>query len=136
MDISDILSELADDEERSSPKPPAAGWPYALAVQSQLLPGRTRRCAFWVSAFVPPAMRYVIDTTQLAGRWQHNPAEDAIPADALLVVVRPDDAAHIRKAMASWQTAPHPSFVAARIIDSMCHEDPTLAARLRWKMAS
>jgi hypothetical protein len=82
MDISDILSELADDEERSSPKPPAAGWPYALAVQSQLLPGRTRRCAFWVSAFVPPAMRYVIDTTQLAGRWQHNPAEDAIPADA------------------------------------------------------
>lgn len=136
MDISDILSELADDEERSSPKAPAAGWPYALAVEPQLLPGRTRRCAFWVSAFVPPAMRYVIDTTQLAGGWQHNPAEDAIPVDALLVLVRPDDAAHIRKAMASWPTAPHPSAVAARIIDSMCREDRTLARRLRWKVVS
>ena len=133
-----IAELLADDDEKADEKPigGAGVWPYPLAVQPALLPGRSRLCGFWVSALATYGTFYVVDTTQLAGidRWVHNPAKDAIPQDALLVVVNPMDAQHIRKAMATYSMAPSPAFIAARIIDSQCREDLTLAGRMRWKL--
>jgi hypothetical protein len=129
---------LEEPEEGEAPSAAAhaARVPYPINVGgAQLLPGRTRACAFWISPIVPPATRYIVDSTQLlqGGSWTHNPAQDAIPADCLLVVVSPSDADQIRKAMATWKAVPHPSMVAARIIDDECRRDPTLPGRLRWK---
>lgn len=140
MNIAELLSD--DDGERED-KTPAhilyarAIYPYPLNTGGpQLLPGRSRLCGFWVSPLVPPATRYIVDSTRLVqgASWTHNPAKDVIPEDALLVVISPADAGHIRKAMATWRMAPHPAIVAARIIDDECRQDPTLAGRMGWKV--
>lgn len=140
MDLGKLLSDDDDSEEAPSAAAHAARVPYPINVGgAQLLPGRTRRCCFWISVLVSHGMRYIIDTQELlrsSDRWLHNPAGDAIPDDCLLVVINPRDADQIRKAMATWKAVPHPAFVAARIIDSMCREDPTLSGRMRWKVRS
>lgn len=137
-----------EEDEGSAAAAHAARVPYPINVGgAQLLPGRSRACCFWISALVPPATRYIIDSNQIASEalprvsavnagWAHNPAGDEVPADCLLVVVSPKDADQIRKAMATWKAVPHPSWVAARIIDAECRADPTLAGRMRWKVAS
>jgi hypothetical protein len=128
-------SGIQHDEEEESAAP-SVRWPYPINVGgAQFMPGRKRRCGFWISPIVPLGTRYIIDSTQLlqGGSWTHNPAGDSVPEDALLVVVSPSDADHIRKAMATWKAVPHPSAVAARIIDAECRKDPTLCGRLGWK---
>lgn len=138
MNIADILRDEEEDGEDPAllrARVGGPGWPYPLAVTPQLLPGRTRKCGFWVSPMAREGLRYIIDTTQLDPglRWTHNPAKDAVPEDTLLVVVNPRDAEHIRKALATYSLAPNPAFMAARIIDHQCREDPTLAGRMRWR---
>ncbi len=139
MNIADILRDEEEDGEDPALLRARAGgpsWPYPLAVAPQLLPGRSRKCGFWVSPMARDGMRYIIDTEQLpkGAIWAHNQAGDAVPEDTLLVVVSPTDAGHIRKAMATSSLAPNPAYIAARIIDSQCREDPTLAGRMRWKL--
>jgi hypothetical protein len=111
-------------------------FPYPINTGgAQLLPGRSRRCCFWVSSFVREGTRLIVDTSQLAGGpWTHNAARDVLPEDALLVIVHPRDAEHIRKAL-STHRAPNPAATAARIIDEQCKEDPALALRMRWTVA-
>lgn len=135
--IEDMLRD--EDEEEEDPallraRAGGPGWPYPLAVTPQLLPGRTRKCGFWVSPMVRDSMRYIVDTNQITpgASWTHNPAQDQVPEDTLLVVVSPRDAEHIRKALATYPLSPNPAFLAARIIDFQCKEDPTLASRMRW----
>lgn len=139
MNIADILRDEEEDGEDPAlerAREGGPGWPYPLSVEPQLLPGRTRKCGFWISPMARDGMRYIIDTTQLDPglRWTHNPAKDKVPEDALLVVVSPRDAEHIRKALATYPMAPNPAFMAARIIDFQCREDPTLAGRMRWRL--
>lgn len=109
MNIAELLSD--DDGERED-KTPAhilyarAIYPYPLNTGGpQLLPGRSRRCGFWVSALVPDGTAYLVDTNQLlpGGSWTHNPAQDAIPEDAVLVLINPKYEDQIRKAMATWK---------------------------------
>jgi hypothetical protein len=129
----------AKEEGRSSAAAFEARVPYPINIGgAQLLPGRTRRCCFWISALVPPATRFIIDSTRLlqGGSWTHNPAGDVIPEDCLLVVVSPRDADQIRKAMATYKAVPHPSVVAARIIDEECRKDPTLSGSIQWRVRS
>ncbi len=130
MNIAELLKD-DDDNEEEKPIGGAGVWPHSLEVHP-LLPGRSRRCGFWISAVAPYGVSYVIDTAQLAG--SPVPLVGSIPEDTLLVVIHPTDAQHIRKAMASYAAAPHPAFLAARIIDSQCRQDPTLAGRMRWKI--
>lgn len=142
------IGELLKDDDEEDDKTPAeklyarAIYPYPLATGGpQLLPGRTRRCAFWISSIVSDGMAYVIDTTTLlhgndGRRWIHNLAGDVIPDDCLLVVINSRYEDHIRKAIGSHDPMPGPAFVAARIIDSQCKEDKTLAARMNWRTAS
>jgi hypothetical protein len=132
-----FLQDEEASDDGSSAAAHAARVPYAINVGgAQLLPGRSRACCFWISALVPAATRYIIDSARLlqGGSWTHNPAQDAVPEDALLVVVSPRDADQIRKAMATWRVVPHPSVVAARIIDDECRKDPTLSGRIGWKV--
>ena len=139
MNIAELLKDDEDDADDKTPAEKlyaAAIYPYPLATGGpQLLPGRTRACCFWVSALVPNGRAYIVDSTQLVqgASWTHNPAHDQVPPDALLVVINPRYEDHIKKAMATWRVAPHPAYVAARIIDSECRQDPTLAGRMRWK---
>jgi hypothetical protein len=134
-----LQDEEASDGSSVAAEAHAARVPYPInAGGAQLLPGRTRACCFWISALVPEATRYIIDSTRLlqGGSWTHNPSQDAVPENALLVVVSPRDADQIRKAMATWSRVPHPSVVAARIIDDECRKDPTLSGRIGWKVRS
>ncbi len=138
MNIADILRDEEEDGEDPAlerAREGGIGWPYPLAVAPVLLPGRTRKCAFWISPMCREGMRYIVDTNQIVpgASWTHNPAQDAVPEDALLVVVSPVDAQHVRKALATYSMAPNPAYMAARIIDSQCREDPTLAGRMRWR---
>ena len=143
MDIGELLRD--DDENATEDKESAeevyarAIFPYPLGTGgAQLLQGRTRACCFWISALVPDGQAYIVDSTQLlqGASWTHNPAQDAIPRDALLVVINPRYSDHIRKAMATWRVQQNPAFVAARIIDSQCRQDPTLAGRMKWKVSA
>jgi hypothetical protein len=136
MNIADLLKDDEEQEQEDKKPAPRFPWPYALATEPQLLEGRTRKCAFWISPMVRAGMRYIFDSSQLVqgASWTHNPAQDSVPEDALLVVVSPRDADQIRKAMATFSMVPHPSFVAARIIDDECSRDPTLPGRMRWKV--
>jgi hypothetical protein len=130
-------NEDEDGEDLTSAKQFAARMPLPLATGGgQQLPGRTRRCAFWISAFVPDNTFYLMDTTQMVkdAAWTHNPAGDAVPEDTILVIINSRYEQHIRKAMATWEFIPGPAWVAARMIDQACRRDIALPGRLRWKV--
>lgn len=135
----DIANENEDGEDVTSAKQFAARLAAIglLAVAPQQLPGRSRKCGFWISVFVPDGTAYIVDTASFVrdAAWTHNPAGDKIPEDALLVLINPAHQDHIRKAVATWNVPVGPAYVAAHIIDSECRKDISLAGRLRWKMS-
>jgi hypothetical protein len=127
------------DEGSSAAEAHAARMPN-LVMPAMHMPGRSRASGFWISAVVPEGTRYIVDSEQLLGdpgQWPHGmtAGDNCIPFDGLLVVVGPKDADQIRKAMATWKKLPHPSWVAARIIDEECRKDPALAERMKWRVA-
>ena len=129
--------ENENGEDTTSAKLFAARMPYPLAIGGAVqLQGRTRRCGFWVSAMVPDNTRYIVDSNQLAGIWQHNAARDQVPSDCLLVVISPADEDHIRKAMATRDVPVGAAVIAAQIIDEECRKDALLAGRMRWKVTA
>lgn len=128
--------EDEDGEDLTSAKKFAALLPKPLAQGGALLlPGRSRKCGFWVSSVVPDDVAYIVDSNQVPySAWTHNPTGVAVPVDALLVVINARYEDHIRKAMATWDAKVSPAAVAARIIDAECRKDASLASRLRWRM--
>lgn len=133
-------NENEDGEDLTSAKQFAARLATigALAVGGgQLLPGRSRKCCFWISSIVPDGTAYIVDSNRLVpnAAWSHNRAGDKVPEDTLLVVINPRHEDHIRKAMATWRVPVGPAYVAARIIDEECRKDITLAGRIGWKTA-
>jgi hypothetical protein len=140
MNMDDISNENENGEDTTSAKKFAARLAAigSLAVGGgQLLPGRSRKCCFWISSIVPDGTAYIVDSNQLVqdAAWTHNPAQDIVPDDTLLVIINPRHEEHIRKAMATWRAPAGPAFVAARIIDEECRKDISLAGKLRWRVA-
>lgn len=129
-------------EDVTSAKKFDARKPGPLTARDGLVQGATRRVAFWVSSYVPDDAAYIVDSNELVadklppGGWPHKSEGHLVPHDTLLVLISPVYEERVRKAMATWQAVPHPAQVAAKMIDQECRKDPTLAARLRWKVLS
>lgn len=98
------------------------------------LPGRSRRCAIWISPWAD--LSFVIDTAALAAGDARHAGADRFPADCLLVVVHPRTYRQLVDAAIALPYETSGPAEAAAYLDRACARDPDLARRLRWTRTS
>jgi hypothetical protein len=96
------------------------------------VPGRTRACGIWISAYVDQTT--VIDTAALGEGDARHAGSDRFPADCVLVVVSPRAYRRWVEYARGLQHETSGPAEAAAYLDRVCTRDQALADRLGWRL--